>query len=201
MKIAIVKIIGTRPMLMHSGVLADKLNPWVRKIKPLTSKLSKKRTDADEEEIARLEWNGGLWYDEANGRPAIISDAIEGAIRDGARAMRQGKDAVCGVMVVGDCVPLQYVGPKGRDELWAHQVGGRKTFVDRRGAGVQKARVMRTRPRFEEWSASFELQIDEDAMQPKDVHAALAEAGARKGIGDFRPKFGLFTVEKFEVSK
>jgi hypothetical protein len=192
-------IAGTRPLLMHNGDLADKLNPWVRKMKLITNKPAKKRTDADEEELARLEWNGGLWYDEVNERPCVLATAIEGCIRNGAKAARQGTDAVAGVSAVEESYPLIYDGPKDREKLWTKEQNGRRQFVDRRGVGIQKARIMRTRPRFDKWSLEFELLVDTEAIQLDDVHRALIESGARRGLGDFRPRFGLFTVDKFEV--
>lgn len=201
MKTINVRIEGTRPLLMHNGALADKLNPWVKRMQPLLRKTAKKRTDDDEEKIAEYEWNGGLWYDDVAERPVIPAEAIEGTIRDGARASRQGVDAICGVTVDCGSAMLIYSGPTKRDALWSAVDGGRKRFVDRRGAGVQKSRVMRTRPRFDEWASEFTINVDTDAIDAKAVHRALIESGARKGIGDFRPRFGLFTVTKFEEVK
>lgn len=65
-----------------------------------------------------------------------------------------------------------------------------------------KGRVMRHRPRFNQWGAEFELMIDE-AMLPLDLaHQLLNEAGQSIGIGDFRPEkrgpFGCFRVTRFE---
>jgi len=196
-----VKITGTRPLLMHNGALADKLNPWVRKIRLITSKHSSKKTDDDEEELARLEWNGGLYYDDIAGCPVVPAESIEGAIRDGAKASRKGKDAICGITVIEPMSPVEYDGPRGREELWLHEISGRRAFVDRRGAGVQRSRVMRTRPRFDSWSLTFGVQVDTDAIDVQSVKRALIEAGARKGMCDYRPRFGLFTVDEFSVVK
>ena len=48
---------GASPLLMHNGALADPLNFWAKKMKEITAK--QKKTDADHEEIGRLEWRAG----------------------------------------------------------------------------------------------------------------------------------------------
>ena len=60
-----VKIIGTRPLLMHSDIYADPLNPRTKAHKALTAK--KKKTDEDHEAIAQSEWRGGMYFDEELG--------------------------------------------------------------------------------------------------------------------------------------
>lgn len=65
-----------------------------------------------------------------------------------------------------------------------------------------KGRIMRHRPRFNQWSAEFELMINEDLLSIEDAHMLLNEAGMSIGIGDFRPEkrgpFGTFRVTKFK---
>src|SRR5882757_911382 len=58
---------GTRPLLMHSGRLADPLDPAALDLAHITAKRPKTR--ADLEEISRREWYGGLWLH--GGRPCI----------------------------------------------------------------------------------------------------------------------------------
>jgi hypothetical protein len=66
-----------------------------------------------------------------------------------------------------------------------------------------KGRIMRHRPRWDTWSASFEVDIDEELMDPKLIHELLVEGGKRIGLGDFRPEkggpFGRFQVVKSET--
>jgi hypothetical protein len=65
-----------------------------------------------------------------------------------------------------------------------------------------KGRVMRHRPRFDQWSAGFCLRIN-DAILPVDfIHQLLDEGGLQIGIGDYRPEkggpFGTFLVVLWE---
>lgn len=83
--------------------------------------------------------------------------------------------------------------------------GPAKTFeVDSRPVTIPatKGRVMRHRPRFNEWGARFSMAVDETLLAPETAHQLLVEAGQAIGIGDFRPEkrgpFGTFRVTKFE---
>lgn len=61
-----------------------------------------------------------------------------------------------------------------------------------------RGRVMRHRPRFDCWGASFALEINEDVLPPDFIHQLLVEGGTAIGIGDYRPErggpFGRFHV-------
>jgi hypothetical protein len=179
-----VSIRGVAPLLMHNGQLADPLCPWVKAMKKITNKQAKKKTDADHEELARLEFMGGLYVGD-NG-PILTGETLEGVIRDGARVERKGKDVVAGVWC--DSADLEYDGPRDPDELW-----GDKRFVHRCSVVVGRARVMRTRPRFKQWAASFPLSFDDELIDESVVRDAI-EAGGRKGACDWRPKYGRFEV-------
>jgi hypothetical protein len=65
-----------------------------------------------------------------------------------------------------------------------------------------KGRVMRHRPRFDDWGAKFSLKINDSLISTELVHQLLNEAGEQIGIGDFRPEktgpFGTFRVVKFD---
>jgi hypothetical protein len=64
-----------------------------------------------------------------------------------------------------------------------------------------KGRVMRHRPRFDNWGAKFNLLLNDDLLSVENVHQLLTEAGMSYGIGDFRPEkrgpFGTFRVVSF----
>lgn len=188
---------GIRPLLMHSGRLADPLDPMALRLAELTHK--KKKTPDDHERIARAEWEGGLYVlEDQVVLPGLLLDAT---LRDGAKQNKQGKAVVAGVEIAEEFVPLQYDGPKSWKKLYdvKNELDKRK-FVDRRGTKLNgRTTVIRTRPRFNEWSATFTLNIFDFAeVGPKDVQRGLEHAGRAVGIGDFRPKFGLFTVKSFE---
>ena len=83
------------------------------------------------------------------------------------------------------------------------KAGGRKVKefeVDSRPVTIPstKGRIMRHRPRFDTWGATFSLEIDVQVLPAELVHQLLEEGGRRIGIGDYRPEkggpFGRFEV-------
>lgn len=185
--------IGGRQLLMHNGQLADPLNAWAKALKERTSK--RKKSDEDHTAIAEAEFQGGLYFDEKLG-PYIPGHVIDAALIEGAKKNKLGKVFASCVHTTDDAYALDYKGPRTRDGLWADS-----RFHDRRGAGVQTARVMRTRPKFTDWKLSFVVELFPSELNPTDLQNAIANAGRYVGIGDFRPRFGLFVVDAFEEIK
>lgn len=75
-------------------------------------------------------------------------------------------------------------------------------YLDMRPVVVQRARVVRIRPAFKAgWELEFTIEVIDDQIAPELVHDVLALAGKTSGIGDHRPRFGRFSVTRFEVSK
>lgn len=181
-----VEIEGLAPLLMHNAQLADPLNSFVRRIKQITAKRTSK-TEADLEELQKLEFMGGLYLDEKS-RPAVPGENIEGMIRDGAKKSRKGSSATCGVFCEG-IWPLNYKGPTDPEKLFQDA-----RFRDYRGCGIKDSRVMRMRPKFSEWSLAFELNVDDEIASRADLEKWLRDAGLFVGLGDFRPRHGRFKV-------
>ncbi len=63
------------------------------------------------------------------------------------------------------------------------------------------ARVMRTRPRFDNWEVKFQLQLFPSEINPSDIQQALESAAMLIGMGDYRPKFGRFALVDFAELK
>ena len=66
-------------------------------------------------------------------------------------------------------------------------------------------RKMCYRPRVDEWSLKFGLDVDETMFDAKFIRALVDDAGKKVGLGDFRPErkgpFGRFVVKSWKVSK
>lgn len=66
-------------------------------------------------------------------------------------------------------------------------------------------RVMRYRPRFDEWTLSFTLEIDPKMFVTTFVRTLVDDAGTKIGLGDFRPArkgpFGRFKVTHWKEEK
>lgn len=187
-----VEIKGIQPLFMHSPAGVDPTNPLVKEKKALTSKPAKKKTDAD---LAQIDWLDFQLAIYCNGDGPYVPDtAVLGVLRAGATDQRNGTKVEAGVDLRETEIPLIFDGPKTVRDLYDQR------FVDRRPVGVQDARVMRVRPRFNEWGLRFTLVVDESVINPDEVKAALEFGGARKGLLDHRPRFGRFEIVSWKVA-
>jgi hypothetical protein len=67
---------------------------------------------------------------------------------------------------------------------------------------VQMSRVLRARPRFDEWALEFKIvNLDPGLLKRDMIYRILVDAGRFYGLGDFRPEFGLFKVERFNLKQ
>jgi len=70
--------------------------------------------------------------------------------------------------------------------------------------GRKKNRIIRARPRIDNWKVNFKIVYNEQAIADADIiKQCLVDAGYRVGLLDFSPRnngsFGTFKVTKFEV--
>ena len=182
-----VTIIGLTPLLMHNSRLANPRDKFTKALKEVTGK--RKKTDADYDEMSRIEFFGGIYIDE-KGHPCIPGENLESMIIEGAKKIRRGPAAKSGIICDGN-FHLGYTGPKSVEALFAND-----NFVDIRPVGVQRSKVMRTRPIFKEWKLSFVVTYDEGIVNESEVVQFIENAGQSCGLGDYRPRFGRFRIEE-----
>ena len=183
-----ITITGTAPFLMHNIMMSDPLNPTVREMKKITSDKKFKNTDEGIEQLARLEFAGGLYHDADMG-PYLPSENITGALVAAAKATRQGKTVSRALLLLDDS-PLAYEGPRDIDGLWADV-----RFRDRRMVKVGTSKVARTRARFDKWRAEFDGDLDTELINLREFAEIAELAGRAEGVGDYRPRFGRFVAE------
>lgn len=179
--------VGTSPILLHNGLLADPLSPGAQALKGISSK--RKKTEADLDKMRELEFLAGL-YQDASGRVCIPADNVLKCIVEGARKNKQGKEAQSGVVETQSSFPLIYDGPQDPMKLYQNP-----KFVSVMPAGVQRARVMRTRPIFDSWAIEVSVFVNDDIINLGSVVRAAEIAGERIGLCDYRPRYGRFSVE------
>jgi hypothetical protein len=189
MKDASYWIEGVCPMLMHNGRLANPLNPHSQRIKVLAAK--RKKTEEDILALARAEFDGGLFWEEGPGY-VIPGHNIGAAMIEGARKTKNGRQVESGAFPKCDAV-LSFEGSdKSPDELWE---GGKHALLCTCGVGTR--RVLRTRPMIPTgWRARVDVQYDENQVEEPTLFRALEDCGVQVGIGDWRPKYGRFTVRR-----
>jgi hypothetical protein len=160
--------------------------------------------------LSDLEWIGGLYSTETvvvevgkeqivlsgGGRVCVPSENLEAVTVAGARKTRQGVQYTAGFFVYEDAL-LEAEGLPGSVEaLWSKRADYRyiKRVVP---PGARKgSSVMRTRPMFRNWSLEFRCEYLEDIIPGMDhLVDTLKTAGQICGLGDYRPRFGRFTVD------
>ena len=176
MKRAKVRIVGIAPLLMNRFAIETMDDDTNAKRKD-----QKYDPQTDAERAAYKDEKIGYY---------IPSSHVEGALKKAgsdfkSKGMKTYKDVVqASVFVEEEMLPLN------RNE-WDE--------IDRRAAKVQTARIVRARPRFNKWALSFTLSFDDERITPDVLKQILSEAGATRGVGDYRPKFGRFKVAEFDV--
>jgi hypothetical protein len=177
-----VKICGSRPLLMNS---------CQQMITAKENEVAKKR--GREEISAQVEAERCL-YKAADGTVFIPAFCLLSAMRAaGVNRLVPGKGKktykgyiFSGVRITPDEMPV--LTEKG----WA---------PDLKPVVIGKARVIKARPRFDDWAVECELQIVDPIITKADLKEILIEAGKYNGLCDFRPLYGLFDVERFEEIK
>lgn len=195
------RLTGLSPLLLHSGQAIDPLNHYAKELKRVSKKRSK--TDDDQLVMSHLEWYMSLYHNgpqdqiedgqvtvDPSARIILPSYTIEAMLVAGAKKKKMGPAAKAGIIVDSDAI-LEYDGPNDINKLWA---GGK--HIHRVAVRVSAARIMRTRPIFREWAAVIAVMFDNAVLDEPDIYTMLTDAGQQVGIGDWRPRFGRFEVER-----
>ena len=191
------KAIGITPLATHNNQTANPLNPYAKVLKILTSK--RKKTDQDVMEIARIEWEAGLYLHE--GIVAIPARCLDATFLKAAKKTKNGVKYKEGAMVLEDYCPLNYRPPKIKikennqipnPEL--DRFYGTTNYQDM--VKVGNSMILRTRPIFNEWSLEFTMMFDENIFDLRTIKDIIETAGKYVGFCEERPRKGKFEIEK-----
>jgi len=178
-------------MMMHNSRLANPFDKYAKRLAELHVKKRSRSVDKLEvlEEMAQVEWEGGLYHDETLG-PYIPAEVVRASIIGGAKNSRGGAACARAVTVIGGRFPLLYDGPRDLDGLWADE-----NFMDQRIVTIVKSKVLRTRAIFSDWSLEFTIGYDENAIAHEALLRYVQDAGLYAGFGDARTLgFGRWRV-------
>lgn len=173
-----ITITGTRPLLMHAipPNFGEKKN--TRGVQP----------NPKEEAEAAL-------YKDKDGTIIIPSLNILSSLRKAAgdykipgKARKTFRDLIfSGIQITPTYIPLNCNGTNP-NEAWQ---------IDLQPVNIQRNKIVRARPRFDEWGLSFRIDIVDNLIQPKVLQDMLESSGRFIGLCDYRPLFGLFKVDRF----
>jgi len=183
------KLIGASAMLLHSDRGANPLNTDAIAHKILTSK--RKKTDEDHLAIAKSEYMMSFY---AGDDIVIPSTNIKSSIVNGAKLNKLGSAFNKSVIILSDMIPIKHSGPKTKAAMWKDPA-----CVDARSVKVGTARLIRYRPRLNDWTLNVDIAFDENMSEKAQIVTAAENAGRYIGLGDYRPQnggpFGRFSVE------
>jgi hypothetical protein len=182
-----VMIVGTSSMLQHKFDEAFEINKGTRMI---IQQHGSPREQA-EKVVYR---NGDSFYFPGTWIVGAIGEAGSNHKLTGSR--KSARFTVpAAVMIVEVDVPLR--NGDGSSLIRDYEVDSRPVTIP-----STKGRIMRHRPRFDNWSAKFNLTIDINVLPEDFVQQLLTEAGQSQGIGDFRPNrkgpFGRFRITSWK---
>ena len=173
----------------YAGQLCDPLHPIVRQLNDLRGKPTKKRTLDEHQQIADLEWTGGLYLNEKN-EPCIPSENVESMLTEAAsKVSRKKGDAQAAIIVDGDLLPIDY-GPKRSLEEMKRD----PKFRLRKATG-KDIKIMLTRPRFPVgWCLTFKVLYMPDVVGRDEVIKWVKFSAWRLGLGAWTPRYGRFEI-------
>ena len=171
------KIKGTSPLLMHRYPLEED-----------NGKAKKKGQEYDPKEDAEK----ALYKDEKGAYvPGVM---LKACFREAGKNFKNGKSSYKDTVLSSVFVEEQKIYLKDK-----------KTYdeIDRRAVVVQRNRVVRSRPKFNNWEIETTLRYNDDRITEDKIRQIVEEAGITKGLGDYRPakggEFGTFEIDTFEV--
>lgn len=189
MKTFEVTIQGTTPLLQHRfGETAE------ADVKKTTRRISIQDSKTPREHAEMVSYrlpNGNCWMPGAAFAKLMTEAAGGHKIRGSRKSAKYIVPAA--VLVLDDAITLMNEGVP----LKTFEVDSRPVVIP-----ATKGRVMRHRPRFEQWGATFRIRINEELLSPDFVHQLLVEGGQQIGVGDFRPEkrgpYGTFMVTSWK---
>ncbi|KKM76726.1 hypothetical protein LCGC14_1377260 [marine sediment metagenome] len=179
MKTIRVEINGTTPLLMNKYNIEAELER--QKGKRIT-----KTYDPKEEAEKSAYWGSGKKKE-----LIVPSEVIYASILNASSFHKIGKRSAKSILA-GSI----------RVEPMEISLGTNKYEIDTRPVVIQRARVLKSRARIDNWNISFNIVYSEKLIaDPQIIKTVLEEAGERIGIMDFRPQrggaYGCFKITKF----
>lgn len=186
MKSIEVEIRGTSPLLINRFGEDAEQGKATRQIK--TSKENPREAATKAAYIAR----DGSYYFSAFSIPSSMGNAgANHKMRGSRKSLRFVVPSA--VRIASDAITILNGNGPAKD----FEVDSRPVTIP-----ATKGRIMRHRPRFDEWGAAFVMHLNDDLLSVEMAHQLLTEAGLQMGIDDFRPEkrgpFGTFRVVRFE---
>ena len=190
MKMYKIKIKSGSPMLHHGSQAVG------------MEKTSKKRKGGDALLGNPDEWNKTIYFDEKVG-VYLPASVFEACLINAGKQFKIGRIAATGYVKSGVFCMDEHL-PFLVDGTPVMTLDDKRINIDKRTVKnpSTKGRNMRYRAKFDKWSSEFKLMVTSDDYINSDLLEEIINyAGMYVGVGDYRPRFGRFTLESIkEVS-
>lgn len=186
-------VISGDAALQHNGQAVDPLNKYAKAMREIHKDKARKGTEEGIVALGNVEYEASLYLD-AKGRVIWPSRVLEACIAAGAKRTKEGKSALAAMFVDTDGVLEYEGGPLSVAKLIASE-DHRLTV----GVRIQQSRLMRVRPFFKNWTASFEVSVLGEQVNTSTLTTWIENAGSFCGLGDWRPRYGRFELSSISV--
>jgi hypothetical protein len=176
---------GVSPHIQHNGRLADPSDYYVVQMSLLHNK--KDKTPEIYDQLKALEWEGSLYFDDT--MHVVVPDyVLEGALYEAAKKRKLGQVIRSGVFSTERSWRLIFPG----DERTVEELRDDPNFLDRRTIvnPSTRGKLMRCRPRFDNWELKFELKYRPDMIPDYSLYEVVRILGHDIGFSDDRKRAG-----------
>ena len=168
-----VSIKGISPLLMH-------------RFPSEPVEMIEKKSKEEQAEVVAYRNNEGTLY--------VPGVALNRALISGATYSKgKGRASLQKVVAAGVMVSPEYLILSNE----SYEIDERAVVIP-----ATKGRVMRYRPRFDNWEVSCEIEYDENLITEEQLRRVVDDTGSRVGLLDFRPErkgsFGRFVVSSWK---
>lgn len=186
MKTVSVEIRGTSPLLVHRFTDRSENEESTRRVA-----VGPRNPRAEATEAAYIAPDGTYYFSAASIPNSMGNAGASHKMRGSRKSLRFIVPSA--IRTTSDTITIL----NGSGPAQAFEVDARPVTIP-----STKGRIMRYRPRWNEWGARFDLVVNEKLLDVATAHMLLEEAGNTIGIGDFRPEkrgpFGTFRVTEFK---
>ena len=201
------RVEGTAGLLCSNVQYCDPLGDYHKKKEFFTDKKGKGKTDDVHRAVRILDWlYSGYWkqsgeviVDESTNQvgfdgwatPYMPGANLQRCLRNAATKWKLGKDVLRSVVVTSN-PELEYDGPKDAMEMINYRAPKLQLSAFT-GRGVWVNRLY-----LPDWSATFELTLDDEILGVDQLRNIARMAGKAEGLGTWRPRYGRFAVTSIE---
>ena len=198
-----VTVNGTAGLLCSNVAYSDPLGEFQPMKAFFTDKKGKAKTDGVHRAVRTLDWLfSGYWRNEGTvavdeaenavgfedcANPYLPGANFQRCLRNAATKWKLGKDTLRAIVVTNN-PDIDYDGPKDAVMMFNSR-SPKFQLCSFTGRGVWVNRLY-----IPDWSAQFELTLDDEIMGTDQLRRIANMAGKSEGLGTWRPRYGRFQV-------